>query len=767
MIKHLVALLAALGATACTTPSATPGAPPAGSRTIMAPTPFDTEHTEAVAKNPEGIAFAVRLAGDRTRFQMGERVPIELSFSSRRPRTFVLDGNGPFSDTYRVEPASDAPDPLGGHFRGGPVTGPAWTPVLGEEPVKLVFDLNEWHRFDRPGVYRLFVLSRSIHDESARAPGRPRAPAPVASNLISFEITAQDPAWAARELERALRLLDQATSKSEGASTLRFLGTDAAVLAMADRFRGDEYDLVFMFGLVGSRNRALVVQTMEARLDDAGFPVTETFLTTLTHLRFELGDPSARERQDNPHARRDLYDRYAARLAGAVPRKVPAARAVSLATLLGIDWQSRYDATPPAWLAQVERSLAGAFLHLPEGLQDQLLRSRWTRVRSPEIAPALKALFDRPDTPTELRSEALRRLLELDPAEGRRRLLETIRTGKPDLGHVNVAMALLGALPEASLAELDAPLAARFEADVAARGSGDLQFVTALLARYATAGALPRVQAAARSPIALSLLEMDQGRARASLVGYLSRVAPAIGAGALREALVGMSAGSQALFLRNVAEVFMSPETEKALVGLVEQAEPDVVAVAAQALQLHGSAAAEAPLWKRLERWHAQWSGKQDQLLHRWTDPRDEKRFAEVHLEQALWRAIADGRGWLADRAKLERLGGLLVASDEKEQHRYALEAWASNRLALAVDESEPGEVRYDLAHYHRLSQRDLEKRLQQLPRGTVLDFNPDASEQLFQDTRAIVERAGLTLERRHGGEQEHVGVVPVVPGPR
>ncbi|APR88138.1 hypothetical protein A7982_13487 [Minicystis rosea] len=752
MLEHLVVFLAALGATACSNPSTT-GGPPAGSRTIMTPTPFDAEHTEAVAKNPEGISFEVRLAGDKTRFQMGERVPIELSFSSRRPGTFVLDAAWQESsrDTYRVEPESGAPDPRHGHSRDAPEIGPVRMPVLGEKPEKLVFDLNVWHRFDRPGVYRLFVLSRRIHDESARA-GRSRDQAPVASNLISFEITPQDPAWAAREIERAILLLDQATSKDEdrrnAARTLRFLGTDAAALATVERFRGGGNDYEFMSGLFGSKNRTLVVQSMEARLDDAGFPVTETFLTTLGHLRFALEDPSAQGSQKNPHARQELHDRYAARLAGAVSRKAPAARAVSLATLLERGWRDRPNAASPAWLAQIERSIAGAFLDLPHGMQEQLLRARWTRVRSPDLAPVLKALFERPDTPTELRSEALRRLLELDPAEGRRRLLETIETGKPHLGHVNIAMPLLRALPDATVAELDAPLAARFEADVAASNTEDLQLVTALLARYATAGALPRVQAAAQSEIALSMLGADQGRARASLVGYFNRVAPAIGAGALREALVGMSASSQAELLRNVAEVFMSPETERALVGLVEQAEPDAVAVAAQALKLHGSAAAEAPLWKRLERWHAQWSGKQEQLVHRWTEPRDEKRSAEVHLEGKLWWAIADGRGWLADRAKLERLGGLLVSRYEKEQLGHRLHAWTSNRLTLAVAASESGDVKYDLAHYSGLSQRDVEKKLQQLPRGTVLELNPYASEQLFQDTRALVQRAGLTLER-------------------
>jgi hypothetical protein len=67
------------------------------------------------------------------------------------------------------------------------------------------------------------------------------------------------------------------------------------------------------------------------------------------------------------------------------------------------------------------------------------------------------------------------------------------------------------------------------------------------------------------------------------------------------------------------------------------------------------------------------------------------------------------------------------------------------------------------------LSKHDIEDKLRQLPRGTVLHFNPYESEQRFQDARAIVQRAGLTLERRHGGEDEPVGVgvVPVAPRPR
>jgi hypothetical protein len=44
--------------------------------------------------------------------------------------------------------------------------------ALGDEPETLVFDLNQWLRFDAPGPYRIYVQSSRIVGEPEWATGR-------------------------------------------------------------------------------------------------------------------------------------------------------------------------------------------------------------------------------------------------------------------------------------------------------------------------------------------------------------------------------------------------------------------------------------------------------------------------------------------------------------------------------------------------------------------------------------------------------------------
>src|SRR5688572_30496105 len=57
----------------------------------ISPTSFDAEHAAAVAKNPAGVSLTVRTVGGRTRFAEGEKIPIELLFSSSVGDKYELD----------------------------------------------------------------------------------------------------------------------------------------------------------------------------------------------------------------------------------------------------------------------------------------------------------------------------------------------------------------------------------------------------------------------------------------------------------------------------------------------------------------------------------------------------------------------------------------------------------------------------------------------------------------------------------------------------
>jgi hypothetical protein len=95
------------------------------------------------------------------KFQMGEVIPIELSFTSSVAKRYHInmarsDRSGRMHwEEFRVRPQEGARDPLQINFAFGALGGGLTTiRLLGPEPESVKLTLNEWVRFDRPGAYR-------------------------------------------------------------------------------------------------------------------------------------------------------------------------------------------------------------------------------------------------------------------------------------------------------------------------------------------------------------------------------------------------------------------------------------------------------------------------------------------------------------------------------------------------------------------------------------------------------------------------------------
>ena len=181
----------------------------------------------------------------RRQFNRGKS-SLELEFSSTTPKRFTVDGatydrSGRLTiDTFAIDRMDDVSDPMLDYFAsaggviGGGLRGMG---VLGDKPYAVTPELNEWFRFDKPGVYALSVTSRRASDDSVT----PAAIVPVESNTVSFEILPRDPGWEASELDAARRIADARDPSSSdarhGCRMMRFLGTTAAVQEMVRRTR--------------------------------------------------------------------------------------------------------------------------------------------------------------------------------------------------------------------------------------------------------------------------------------------------------------------------------------------------------------------------------------------------------------------------------------------------------------------------------------------------------------------------------------------------
>ena len=158
-----------------------------------------------------------------------------------------------------------------------------------------------------------------------------------------------------------------------------------------------------------------------------------------------------------------------------------------------------------------------------------------------------------------------------------------------------------------------------------------------------------------------------------------------------------------------------APEVEAAAIARLQDPSPSVVANAAQALGRYGSAAAVAPLRAAFERWHAEWTGRDDALAPRATQPPAGRENGMV--EYRLFDALASGHGWLAGRRELETIRAWCVTEGCRANADRMLEMIAAGRLDVTVFDGDRASIA--LAQYQLESIADLERKLAQYPAGT------------------------------------------------
>jgi hypothetical protein len=411
--------------------------------------------------------------------------------------------------------------------------------VLGEKAFTVKLELNEWFRFDKPGIYTLAVKSRRVTDESVT----PHAVIPVESNTVSFEILPRSATWEAAELETACRIVDAKPlplGARAGCRMMRFLGTEDAATEMIRRYGADidqGCDFDYMAGLFSAANRVAVVRALEAGLRAADQPVTGSYLRTLSTLSVYLQNPEFRPAQTREtkgrlvaggelSRRSDLIDAalsmYGDTLTAAMPGKTDRARAITLAEAQA--WVQRQ---PSVTSAASREQLAVAFLDLPVERQANLLEYQWRTVAGPAMLPALRRLVDAPPANApSVPDLALRRLAQLAPDEARPRILREIQNPRH-----GATLKTLGSLRDVELPDLDDALAANFEAS-------NSEIHAALVQRYATRKIAARILASAGDKIGVMACSQQS-----SILAYFLRVDEAIGSTLLDRAMTSRATG--------------------------------------------------------------------------------------------------------------------------------------------------------------------------------------------------------------------------------
>ena len=647
---------------------------------------FIRENNARQADNPEGLSFTVRLKDNRKQFHHGEVITLELSFATSKPKTFRFDAatyerSGRLGlDRFIVDRRTDVVDPLYDYFNSEfmlfLIGGLRGFPDLTHKPYVITADVNEWLRFDKPGRYRLYVMSHRINSDAGHHP--------VTSSVVELEILPPDNKWARQKLNDSIAALSKpAADRRAACRALRFLGTTAAATEMRQRFRGEDSscDSEYKFGLIGSPHRNFVIRDMESALSSPEQPVRSSYITTLALLEFTR--QTVPPRPDGPYPfwgseeqknqwwnqsgqRRSVYDQlsanYARQVVMAIGQKQGKTRAVSLQTVL--EYRPELNKSGFLQWSTLVAAIPEVFRRLSIDDQTRMLKDQWETIASPAMLPVLRAVLKDLETRPinnstvegeyfsvidrlDLHSITLRRLYELSPQEGRQLILEEIT--RPS---TRVYEHVLSMLPDETLPELNRPLLANLE-EARKAGSVRSEAMINLIERYATADILPEMRTVFEAPDTARLNCSGQ----AALLAYFLRVDPPTGADYLNKVLAKSRCSNK--ILGDVAHLHMSAEVEDAAIDSLDAANLQLVAHAAEVLGEYGGAGSEKALWRRLERWHAEMQSRVKAVSE------------QENLERALTNALSNGRAWRSDREKLKRLRDLCLTRsvcDELDQ---------------------------------------------------------------------------------------------------
>jgi hypothetical protein len=678
----------------------------------------------AFAQSP-GVTLRIETADGRTQFRIGEAISLKLTFdnpSGKRWRVPGLEGGGGrsalglMSDRFPVSPREGTADPWLPRLREGAVYSGPGGMGLGAKQTATNVDLNEWVRFERPGLYRVSALLHAGFN-------LPVAEVALNSNEIEIEIVPADKEWLAEQLRQAVAVLDAPAGNDPQAShtraaairTIWYLDTPES-LREAARLLGTLYDQSawqLQMALRGSEHQAAAIGAMNQLLRAPEQAVSAAFIQTLAMVeaarQFPIpGDPDAAD----PDGRRrfEASDATAQQLRGelasVVERKRGEAKAISLDTaLMGM----RFDAVTESQRAE----LATVFMDIPWQQQSQLLGGQWKTIASSAMIPVLREIYENPSKPhfESMAPAAVKRLYELDPAHTRTLIIDDMKHETPRLPFETLAI-----LDDATLPEMDAVLLNHLQ-----RGTGPIE----LIARYATAHILDGVKdwyakqdAMLRARRRPDQFDIASSVCQPALIGYYLRVDPAWGEQVLRGALNDRSAyprgGCWMGIVGRTAKYQAGPAWEKVAIEALADSVVAVKSDAVKALGEYGSAAAQQSVMDAFRGWHDWWKDKPGEMV------------SEKPYEQAFFQTSARAKNWIANGEELEKIREFCITSNCREQGGQYIRMWAE-AVPVSIGESGNGDVSVSFAQYEATSLDAARVRLRQVPAGTRLKWNLNA----------------------------------------
>src|SRR5258706_237075 len=555
------------------------------------------------------------LAENGTTFRIGEPIMLVLEFTADRAgyqADTIPDGFETGSDAISISPDSGVTHWLE-EFMGGRrgFRDVLSSVTLSSTPTRVPLLLNDTIRIDRPGRYSVKVATSRASPSSSTEP-----PVAMTTNEVSFEVEAMSDADEEKEVRRLSDGLNAASgvqAEENLSKELSLLSGDVSSREKVRRFvnsegRSGNYFGNIYRGLFIARNRALVLQLLEAAMRNPETPVTSGLLgavTTLRQLRegggvFSKQPPASAVLDPNGDPRsRAIQDAYVTELAAGLSKRSGKNQNTTAMTIL--THPPKDPQASGALLGDTRRVLLQQFDSLHPFDQEYLLRVYWDQFRDPGLVPSLrKMLVSTGMASKNIHDSALKRLIEIAPDEARLYVISEIRdpTSLVDLE-------VLGSLSDKTLPEVDSALREQIQHLASSKTNFDQVYLrqkTFLAARYGT------------EAIYQDLIEVYRStgkklptEARAGLLAYAARYNEHEALSLIEQTLETLAPGQDFNFLPDLTRLYFSDGLDALLRKRLESNEPQIASTAAYLISLHGSAADQKIIEATLEGWRKDW----------------------------------------------------------------------------------------------------------------------------------------------------------------
>ena len=565
--------------------------------------------------------FQLSFADGKTVYRIGEPIKLTLSFTATQPGYVVERYYSPRFDDVILSPADGIYDWLYRLNRLYSYDDVRMPEKLSQSPVNIDITINNLVRFDKPGKYRVKVLSKRVSSSQGEFSFRSQ-PIPLLSNEIEFEMKEMSEAEERAEVKRITALIDSTKTLNQHQlfkRDLDFLTGDVSTVEKVNRFLNPPVFngvtwLDSGMGLNIARNKKLAIKLLEDVLRDPKREVSSYLIGKLVTLRLLLEDeqqPSQANNSEQLWKEREprsseLSRAYYTELLESLPKRTERSQIIAAYTIFTSLPEN--DTSSDAYNT-TKTFLLEKFDEMTPYERVELIERHWDKIKNPSLIPSLeKILSDKEPVPAwNVRANALKRLIELDEKRARPFVISEIRdpnsTINPDI------LVTLGDkhLPEAddSLLEQIPKLASTNDR----RMQMNLSFKLTLGARYATEKIYKEMLDVYKKYGVYWSLEQS-----GHLLSYLAKHNDEETLPLIEERLSNSNDRGGYNVFSSITKTNFTKGMEMLLQKRLESDDSDAASWAAYYLSKYGGKENKSLIEKRLYRWLTKWSGRRAEL---------------------------------------------------------------------------------------------------------------------------------------------------------